>query len=36
MLKKDLGLLVLIIVTLNLAAITIRNRLREKYNAAES
>ena len=29
-------LLVLIIVTLNLTAITIRNRLREKYNAAES
>ena len=29
-------LLVLIIVTLNLAAITIRNRLREKYNAAET
>ena len=29
-------LLVLIIVSLNLAAITIRNRLREKYNAAES
>ena len=27
---------VLIIVTLNLAAITIRNRLREKYNAAET
>ena len=29
-------LLVIIIVTLNLAAITIRNRLREKYNAAET
>jgi len=29
-------LLVVIIVTLNLAAITIRNRLREKYNAAEA
>jgi phosphate transport system permease protein len=29
-------LLVLIIVALNLTAITIRNRLREKYNAAES
>lgn len=29
-------LLVIIIVTLNLAAISIRNRLREKYNAAES
>lgn len=29
-------LLVIIIVTLNLAAIAIRNRLREKYNAAES
>ncbi len=29
-------LLVIIIITLNLAAITIRNRLREKYNAAEA
>ncbi|MGE0486754.1 MAG: phosphate ABC transporter permease PstA [Gammaproteobacteria bacterium] len=29
-------LLVVIIVALNLAAITIRNRLREKYNAAET
>ncbi|MEQ8660435.1 MAG: phosphate ABC transporter permease PstA, partial [Gammaproteobacteria bacterium] len=29
-------LLVVIIITLNLAAITIRNRLREKYNAAEA
>jgi phosphate transport system permease protein len=29
-------LLVVIIVTLNLAAISIRNRLREKYNAAET
>lgn len=29
-------LLVIIIVALNLAAITIRNRLREKYNAAET
>lgn len=29
-------LLVIIIVTLNLAAITIRSRLREKYNAAET
>ncbi len=29
-------LLVIIIVTLNLAAITIRNRLREKYNATET
>ncbi|MGR8921815.1 MAG: phosphate ABC transporter permease PstA [Gammaproteobacteria bacterium] len=29
-------LLVVIIVVLNLAAITIRNRLREKYNAAET
>jgi phosphate transport system permease protein len=29
-------LLVIIIVTLNLAAISIRNRLREKYNAAET
>lgn len=29
-------LLVVIIVSLNLAAITIRNRLREKYNAAET
>ena len=29
-------LLVVIIVTLNLAAIRIRNHLREKYNAAES
>jgi phosphate transport system permease protein len=29
-------LLVVIIVTLNLAAIAIRNRLREKYNAAET
>ena len=29
-------LLVIIIVTLNLAAITIRNRLRDRYNAAET
>ena len=29
-------LLVIIIVTLNLAAITVRNRLREKYNATET
>jgi phosphate transport system permease protein len=29
-------LLVIIIMSLNLAAIRIRNRLREKYNAAES
>ena len=29
-------LLVVIIVALNLAAITIRNRLREKYNATET
>ena len=29
-------LLVIIIITLNLAAITIRNRLREKYNATET